>query len=83
VPALGQAEESLEQIAGLEQRVGVHDKALPVLGAARAGLEYTPLTDVVSRLPELMERVQQACSSTSDVIARRYFQGAPMAWLGE
>ncbi len=47
VHALGQAEESLEQIAGLEQRVGMHDEALRVLGAARASLEYSPLTDVV------------------------------------
>ena len=52
VHALGQAEESLEQIAGLEQRIGVHDEALRVLGAARAGLEYTPLSDVVTRLPD-------------------------------
>jgi uncharacterized alpha-E superfamily protein len=84
VHALGQAEESLEQIAGLEQRVGMHDEALRVLGAARASLEYSPLTDVVSRLPELMERVQRACASASDVIGERYFQGSPTtSWVGE
>jgi A predicted alpha-helical domain with a conserved ER motif. len=61
----------------------VHDEALRLLGAARAGLEYPPLTDVVSRLPEVMECVQRACSSASDVIARRYFQSAPTSWVGE
>ena len=84
VHALSQAEESLEQIAGLEQRVGLHDEALRVLGAARAALEYTPLSDVVTRLPALMEDVQLACASASDVIARRYFEGAAtMSWVGE
>jgi uncharacterized alpha-E superfamily protein len=84
VHALGQAEDCLEQIAGLEQRIGMHDEALRVLGAARAGLEYTPLTDIVSRLPELMERVQRACSTASDVIGTRYFQPNPtMSWVGE
>jgi hypothetical protein len=42
------------------------------------------LQDVVTRLPELMERVQRACSSASDVIGKRYFQGAQAtSWVGE
>ncbi len=84
VHALAQAELCLEQIAGLEQRIGVHDEALRVLGAARAGLEYTPLSDIVLRLPELMEEVQLACSAASNVIGKRYFEGSPaLSWMGE
>ena len=84
VHALSTAEDSLEQIGGLQPRVGLHDEALRLLGGVRATLEYTPLSDVVDRLPELMESVQLACSSASDIIGGRYFQGAERtSWVGE
>jgi uncharacterized alpha-E superfamily protein len=81
--ALGQAEECLEELAPALERVGVADEARRVLGRARTGLEYRPLEDVLSDLPEEMEKVQRACSEACDVIARRYFPRlVTTAWVG-
>jgi uncharacterized alpha-E superfamily protein len=79
--ALQQAEECLENLAPAQERVGVSDQAL---GRARTSLEYRSLEEVLSNLPEEMEKVQRACSAASDAVARRYFpRPATTSWREE
>jgi uncharacterized alpha-E superfamily protein len=84
VHAVAEAEECLESLAPAVDRAGVSDRARRLLGRARTGLEYRPLTEILVDLPEEMEKVQRACSSASDAVARRYFpRTATTAWVGE
>jgi uncharacterized alpha-E superfamily protein len=80
--ALQQAEDRLEELLPGAERAGVSDRARRNLGRARTGLEYRSLEDILSDLPEEMERVQQACSVASDAVARRYFpRTSAMHWM--
>jgi uncharacterized alpha-E superfamily protein len=82
--ALQQAEQCLEELARVPERVGVSDDARRALGLARTSLEYRPLEDVLIDLPEEMETVQRACSIASDAVARRYFPRlVTTSWLTE
>ena len=82
--ALAQAEECLEELAPAVDRVGVSDTGRRLLGRARTSLEYRSLAEVMEDLPEEMEKVQRACSATSDAVARRYFPRAvTTAWIEE
>ena len=82
--ALNEAEECLEELAPATERVGVADNARRLLGRARTSLEYRSLGEVLADLPAEMEKVQRACSASSDAVARRYFPRAvTTAWIGE
>ena len=82
--ALAQAEECLEELAPAVDRVGVSDTGRRLLGRARTSLEYRSLAEVMEDLPEEMEKVQRACSATSEAVARRYFPRAvATSWVEE
>jgi hypothetical protein len=54
------------------------------VGQARTFLEFHRTDDLMSELPEHMERVQKAVSQASDAISRKYFnQADELAWVGE
>jgi hypothetical protein len=55
-----------------------------IVGQARTFLEFHSTDDLMSELPEHMERVQKAVSQASDAISRKYFnQADELAWVGE
>ncbi|WP_265522077.1 alpha-E domain-containing protein [Oerskovia flava] len=84
VYALENAEQCLRELEPVEGRHGVADEARRELGMVRTSLEYATLRDVLSDLPDAMERVQLACSRASDAIKARYFpSGAVTTWVGE
>lgn len=83
--ALQRAERCLGEISpGPAPRDRSEDDALRILGRARSGLEFRPLTDLLAALPDEMESVQLACSAASDAVRARYFP-SPLsnAWVGE
>jgi len=80
--SLVQAEEMLEELAPPQQRVGFADPGRRLLGRIRTSLEYRNVDDVLSKLPEEMERVQVAISRASDALGGRYFpRVASTAWI--
>ncbi|WP_088287756.1 MULTISPECIES: alpha-E domain-containing protein [unclassified Kineosporia] len=82
--ALNQAEDCLADLAPATERVGVSDQARRLLGRARTSLEYRSLGEVLADLPAEMEKVQRACSASSEEVAKRYFPRAvTTAWIGE
>jgi uncharacterized alpha-E superfamily protein len=82
--ALQEAEECLAELAPAADRAGVSDQGRRLLGRARTSLEYRSLGEVLADLPAEMEKVQRACSASSDAVARRYFPRAvTTAWIGE
>jgi uncharacterized alpha-E superfamily protein len=84
VHAVNEAETCLETLDPSADRAGVSDRARRLLGRARTNLEYRALAEILLDLPEEMEKVQRACSSASDAVARRYFpRAATNAWVGE
>lgn len=83
VSALTTAEQCLEELENTGQRVGFGDEAQRVLGRARANLEYRPLSDILSRLPEEMEDLQVTCSVAAEAIGKRYFETSEaLSWVG-
>jgi uncharacterized alpha-E superfamily protein len=84
VHALTRAEQclvNLEATGG--QRVGFQDEAQRLLGRARAELEYRSIGDIVTDLPNEMERLQRTCAAASDAVTHRYFAHAvAMSWQG-
>jgi uncharacterized alpha-E superfamily protein len=84
VHALTRAEQCLANLeASGGQRVGFQDEAQRLLGRARAELEYRSIGDIVSDLPNEMERLQRTCAAASDAVTQRYFAHAvAMSWQG-
>jgi uncharacterized alpha-E superfamily protein len=84
VHALTRAEQCLANLeARGGQRVGFQDEAQRLLGRARAELEYRSIGDIVSDLPNEMERLQRTCAAASDAVTQRYFAHAvAMSWQG-
>lgn len=79
--SLDQAESCLTNLDVGERRAGFTGEAMRVLGQARAQLEYTPLSEILTDLPARMTQLQRTCSQANDAIARRYFEGAnPITW---
>jgi uncharacterized alpha-E superfamily protein len=84
VYALSDAEECLAKLNPAYQRVGFINDASRIVGQARTFLEFHQTQDLMSELPEHMERVQKACSRASDAVSRTYFsQADELAWVGE
>ncbi len=82
VAALTRAEVALERLDASAQRSGFDD-AQRLLGRARAELEYRPLREILDGLGDEMERVQEACSSATMALSRKYFHGAAAtSWTG-
>lgn len=81
--ALNRAEQCLDALGTDPERAGFQDEAHRLIGRTRAELEYRSLADVVSDLPEEMEKLQRTCAAATDAVSRRYFAGAePVSWRG-
>lgn len=82
--ALREAEARLTSLAPDTDRVGFSDEARRILGHVRTQLEYSNPDEVLADLTGQMRLVQEAVMETSDAIAARYFQSAPVQeWTGE
>lgn len=80
--ALNRAEQCLENLES-SQRAGFQNDAQRVLGRMRAELEYRSLSDLMTDLPQEMERLQVACATATEAVTRRYFAGSEaLAWQG-
>jgi uncharacterized alpha-E superfamily protein len=74
--ALSRAEQCLENLEASGQRAGFQNEALRLIGRTRAELEYRALADILTDLPNEMERLQRTCAQATDAVSRRYFAGA-------
>lgn len=82
--AVSRAESCLRQLEPRNDRVGVSDRALRVLGQIRSELEFRPIGEILDDLAVHMESVQAATSAASEAIRQRYFPtNATPVWSGE
>ena len=80
--ALNRAEQCLDNLES-SQRAGFQNEAQRLLGRTRAELEYRSLADLMTDLPQEMERLQVACANATEAVTRRYFAGSEaLAWQG-
>jgi len=80
--ALNRAEQCLDNLES-SQRAGFQNEAQRLLGRTRAELEYRSLADLMTDLPQEMERLQLACTHATEAVTRRYFAGSEtLAWQG-
>jgi uncharacterized alpha-E superfamily protein len=82
--SISQAERCMSAIDPVADRVGHSNTVLRALGRIRNDLEYRPIGEILSELPEHMDRVQQVTREASDAIRQRFFptQVEP-TWIGE
>ncbi|WP_341578711.1 alpha-E domain-containing protein [Microbacterium schleiferi] len=82
--SIQQAEACMSAIDPRADRVGHSNSVLRALGRIRNELEYKPVADILSDLPEEMERVQLVTREASEAIRHRFFptQAEP-SWIGE
>ncbi|WP_292725618.1 alpha-E domain-containing protein [Microbacterium sp. UBA837] len=82
--SIQQAEACMSAIDPRADRVGHSSSVLRALGRIRNELEYKPVADILSDLPEEMERVQVVTREASEAIRQRFFptQAEP-SWIGE
>ena len=81
--SLNRAEQCLDNLGDDPRRAGFQDEAHRLIGRTRAELEYGALADLMTDLPEEMERLQRTCAAAAAAITRRYFAGAEaVAWKG-
>lgn len=81
--ALNQAEDCLMDLDAAGGRIGTRDEGVRLLGRIRADLEYRHLRDLLTDLPEEMERLQTSCIEATDAISSKYFAGAEARhWRG-
>lgn len=82
--SIQQAEACMSAIDPRADRVGHSNNVLRALGRIRNELEYKPVADILSDLPEEMERVQVVTREASEAIRQRFFptQAEP-SWIGE
>lgn len=77
------AEQCLRELEPRSERVGHSDDAQRLLGQIRSELEYTPVADILERLPSRMDAVQEATSAASEAVRQRYFPtNAAPSWVG-
>lgn len=82
--AIAQAEQCMSAIDPVADRVGHSNSVLRALGRIRNDLEYRPMEQILSELPEHMDRVQQVTREASDAIRQRFFPThAEPTWIGE
>ena len=80
--ALNRAEQCVDNLES-SQRAGFQNDAQRILGRMRAELEYRSLSDLMTDLPQEMERLQTACANATEAVTRRYFAGSEaLAWQG-
>ena len=81
--ALNRAEQCLDEMEPGSARAGFEDEAHRLIGRTRAELEYRSLSDLMTDLPQEMERLQLAIATATEAVTRRYFAGSEaLAWHG-
>lgn len=71
--SLSEAERRLRDIDPRMRRSGYDDLAVRRLGQIRAELEFMPIADTLTHLPEVMDRIQSTTTEVSDAVRERYF----------
>ncbi len=84
VYSVARAEDCMSAIDPREDRVGHSNQVLRALGRIRNDLEYRPIGEILSELPDHMENVQRVTRQASEAIRQRFFptQAEP-SWIGE
>ncbi len=78
------AEDCLHDIEPRHDRVGYVDPAQRMLGQIRAELEFTPIQEIIERLPTVMDKVQSTTTAVSHAVRERYFPTHNLpAWTRE
>jgi uncharacterized alpha-E superfamily protein len=78
------AEQCMRDIEPRNDRVGVSDQSLRLLGQIRSELEFRPIAEILEDLPRHMDNVQLATSAASEAIRARYFPtNAAPSWVRE
>src|SRR3954467_5456771 len=82
--SIQRAEDCMSAIDPRADRVGHSNTVLRALGQIRNDLEYRPVSEILSELPEHMRRVQKVTREASEAIRQRFFptQAEP-SWIGE
>jgi uncharacterized alpha-E superfamily protein len=79
--SLSHAERALDDLSVVGDRGSRGGEAHRTLGLIRSELEYASTDDIRSDLHSVMERVQQATSTASNAVTRRYFpHGLVTSW---
>jgi len=74
----------MSAIDPVADRVGHSNAVLRALGRIRNDLEYRPLGEILSELPEHMDNVQKVTREASEAIRSRFFPtAAEPNWIGE
>jgi uncharacterized alpha-E superfamily protein len=83
--SLAQVGQSLSELdAPGSGRIGPEDPARRLAGRARVELEYRTTDEIFADLPELLPRVQRACSAVSEAVTARWFRSeSPVQWMME
>lgn len=84
IHSIQRAEECMSAIDPRADRVGHSNTVLRALGRIRNDLEYRPIAEILSELPEHMQQVQKVTREASEAIRSRFFptQAEP-SWIGE
>lgn len=84
IHSIARAEKCMSAIDPVADRVGHSNTVLRALGRIRNDLEYRPIEEILSELPEHMEQVQKVTREASEAIRARFFptQAEP-SWIGE
>ena len=84
IHSIQRAEECMSAIDPVADRVGHSNTVLRALGRIRNDLEYRPIGEILSELPEHMEQVQKVTREASEAIRDRFFPThAEPSWIGE
>ena len=82
--ALQTAEQCLRELDPDSSRLGIADPARRTVGRARTGLEYADTDDLLTELPDHLDRLQRACQEATAAVAARYFESSmPVVWNHE
>ena len=78
--ALTVGERALARLDPGSGRSGVDEPYRRVIGRARTDLEFLSTTSLLDDLPDRLHRLQQAVSTVSEAVTRRFFTGSPLEW---
>jgi uncharacterized alpha-E superfamily protein len=82
--ALERAEQCLADLSPNQNRVGVTDQALRLVGQMRNSLEYRSAPEIVANLTAEMLELQAGVSEVSEAVKARFFPSSvTQNWIGE
>ncbi len=82
--ALARAESCLTDLSPAQNRVGVSDQALRLIGQVKNNLEYRSASDILANLTLEMISLQERVSDVSEAISERFFPANILpTWIGE